>query len=83
MNAILQESEATELRRLSEELTSIGSRVGHLGHTSETLVLLARTSVLLAQTVASLAARVALTENFQPPRAGNDASTAAGVGGTD
>jgi hypothetical protein len=52
------ESDAAELRRLSQQLAAIGSRVGQLGHTSDTLVLIARTTVLIADSLSSLAERL-------------------------
>ena len=62
------DSDAAELRRLSQELATIGSRVGQLGHASDTLVLLARTTVLIAGSLSSLAERVTRLERTETPR---------------
>ena len=61
------ETAADELRRLTQELSAIGCRVGHLGHTSETLVLLSRTMVLMAGSVSSLVERVTQLESKAVP----------------
>jgi hypothetical protein len=62
------ESDAAELGRLTQELAAIGCRVGQLGHTSETLVLLARTLVLIAGSLSSIGERVnRLERNVMPP----------------
>jgi hypothetical protein len=61
------ESDAAELARLSQELAAIGCRVGQLGHTSETLVLLARITVLLVGRLSTVTERIARLERGQMP----------------
>jgi hypothetical protein len=64
--ADIGETHVAELRRLSHELESIGNRAGNLGHTSETLKLLARTTVLVAESLSSLTERVGRLERHEP-----------------